>query len=68
MLTSRDCDSFHKRFMEEALQRHNLLYTGDAGKKRNPDTGLLEGFVAVYQDDLVWWDDDREVRLTPADS
>ena len=51
-----------QRFMEEALQRHNLLYTGDHSKRRNPDTGLLEGFVAVYQDDLVWWDDDREVH------
>ena len=42
--------------MEEALQRHNLLYTGDHSKRRNPDTGLLEGFVAVYQDDLVYSD------------
>eukprot|EP01046_Picozoa_sp_COSAG06_P102551 COSAG06_NODE_48719_length_330_cov_0.670996_1_plen_98_part_10 len=46
-----------QRFMEDALSRHGLLYTGEAGKRRNPQTGLLEGFVAVYQDDLVWWSD-----------
>lgn len=49
-----------QRFMEDALQRHGLLYTTEDGKKRNPDTGLLEGFVAVYQDDLIWWSSDRE--------
>ena len=32
-----------QRFMEDALQRHNLLYTGEHAKKRNPNTGLLEG-------------------------
>ena len=51
-----------QRFMEEALSRHNLLYTGEVAKRRNPQTGKLEGFVAVYQDDLVWWDADRETH------
>ena len=36
-----------QRFMEDALQRHGLLYTTEDGKRRNPDTGKLEGFVAV---------------------
>lgn len=49
-----------QRFMEDALQRHGLLYTTEDGKRRNPDTGLLEGFVAVYMDDLIWWSDERE--------
>ena len=44
-------------FMEDALARHNLLYTTEANRKRNPDTGLMENFVIVYQDDLIWWSD-----------
>ena len=43
------------RDLEGALARHNLLYTGDDAKGRNEKTGLLENFVCVYQDDLIWW-------------
>ena len=44
-----------QRFMEDALSRHGLLYSNDVMKRRDPDTGKLQNFVAVYQDDLVWW-------------
>ena len=44
-------------FMEDALARHNLLYTTEANRKRNANTGLMENFVIVYQDDLIWWSD-----------
>ena len=47
-------------FMEDALATHNLMYTTEANRKRNPDTGLMENFVIVYQDDLIWWSDTVE--------
>ena len=36
-------------------------HTGEHAKKRNPDTGLLEGFVAVYQDETQLVDDPKGI-------
>jgi hypothetical protein len=52
-------------FLEDALSRNSLLYTGEGNKGRDA-SGQLQNFVSVYQDDLIWWsaDEDEHKEMT----
>jgi hypothetical protein len=49
-----------QKFLEDALRRHNLLYTGEFNKGRDAETGKLQNFVSTYQDDLIYWSETEE--------
>jgi hypothetical protein len=36
-----------QKFLEDALRRHNLLYTGEFNKGRDAETGKLQNFVST---------------------
>ena len=53
-------------WVEEALDRHDCLYTGPDAKQRDAD-GDVTNFCAAFQDDLIYWSDSYEEHVEHED-
>ena len=53
---------FFQMWVEEALDRHDCLYTGPDAKRRDAD-GDVTNFCAAFQDDLIYWLDSYEEHV-----